>query len=180
MIASILKMLGALRTIQRIRKTFPTARFEQGVFVKGDLANWKLGKNVLFQSGVILHLGGMDWCERQGALEIGDNAVVSPNCVFYGTGPGGIRIGNDFDCGPGVGIFSSQTNYLKGPENHCFAPVKIGHRVLIYAHAVIGPGVSIGDNAVIAAGSVVTRDVPSNTLVGGSPARVIKTLHGNK
>ena len=180
MIASILNMLRAFLTIQRISKKFPTARFEQGVLVKGDLANLKLGKNVLIQSGVVLHLGGMDWCERQGALEIGDDAVISPNCVFYGAGPGGIRIGKNFDCGPGVGIFSSRTDYLKGPGNHCFAPVEIGHRVIVYTHAVIGPGVKIGNDAVIAAGSVVTRDVPSNTLAGGSPARVIKILNRNK
>ncbi|MEQ6341790.1 MAG: acyltransferase [Gammaproteobacteria bacterium] len=180
MIAAILNMLRVFLAIQRISRQFPTAKIEQGVVIKGAIANLKLGKNVQIQTGVVLHLGGMDWCERQGVLEIGDEAVISPHCVFYGAGPGGIRIGKNFDCGPGVGIFSSRTDYLKGPEHHCFAPVIIGDRVIVYAHAVIGPGVRIGDDSVIAAGSVVTQDVPSNALVGGAPARVIKILNRNK
>ncbi len=181
MIYALLSFLRFLRTIGSIRRKYPTTTIEPGVIVKGDLANLKLGKNVQIQSGVVLHLGGMDWCERQGALEIGDNTVISPNCVLYGAGPGGIHIGKDSGCGPGVGIFASQfasqTDYLKGVEYHWFAPVVIGDRVVICTNAVIGPGVTIGDDSVVAAGSVVTRDVPSSALVGGAPARVIKILN---
>jgi acetyltransferase-like isoleucine patch superfamily enzyme len=109
-----------------------------------------------------------------GRLEIGEHSVISPHCVLYGAGPGGIRIGRRFDCGPGVAIFASRTDYRAGPDNHLFAPVVIGDEVIVYAHAVIGPGVTIGDRAVIAAGAVVTADVPKATLVGGAPARVLR------
>ncbi len=144
--------------------------------VKGDLSNLRAGTGVIVQSGSVLHLGGMDWCQNRGLLAIGDGAVISPNCVIYGAGPGGVTIGRHFDCGPGVGIFASRTDYEKGPDNHIFAPVNIGDSVIVYANAVISPGVSIGDRAVIAAGSVVLKDVPARTLVAGAPARVIREI----
>jgi acetyltransferase-like isoleucine patch superfamily enzyme len=56
------------------------------------------------------------------------------------------------------------------------APIVIGDNVWIAAHVVILKGVTIGDNAVVAAGSVVTKDVPAGTLVGGAPAKVIRTI----
>lgn len=55
-------------------------------------------------------------------------------------------------------------------------PIKIGKRVWIGAHATILSGVTVGDNSIIAAGAVVTKDVPANSVVGGVPAKVIKTL----
>lgn len=60
-----------------------------------------------------------------------------------------------------------------------FVKVKIGSRVWIGINVTICPGVSIGDNSIIAAGSVVTKDVPANVIVGGNPARVIKKLEYN-
>ena len=54
--------------------------------------------------------------------------------------------------------------------------IKIGKRVWIGAHATILSGVTVGDNSLIAAGAVVTKDVPANSVVGGVPAKVIKTL----
>ena len=56
------------------------------------------------------------------------------------------------------------------------ATVTIGNGVWIGARAIILPGVTIGDRALVAAGAVVTRDVPADTLVGGNPARVIREL----
>lgn len=55
-------------------------------------------------------------------------------------------------------------------------PIKIGRNVWIGANAVILKGVNIGDNAIVAAGSIVTKDIESNTLVAGVPAKVLKTL----
>lgn len=171
---SLRMALLGFRTRCVIRKRFPSASLETNLVIKGDLCNLRLGKSVLIQSGCVLHLGGMDWCNDSGSIEVGDKSVISPNCVLYGCGPGGIKIGRNFDCGPGVGIFASRTDYHLGPNHHIFAPVIIGDEVIIYANAVISSGVTIGDKAIIAAGSVVICDVPPNCLVGGIPAKVLK------
>jgi len=162
---------GVYRAIQR---SFPTAHIEPSVFIKGDIRNLTLGTNITIQFGTVLHLGGMSWCEHKGHLEIGDGSIISPHCVIYAGGPGGVIIGKRLNCGPGVGIFASRTDYSKGLNHHVFEPVMIGNDVTIFANAVISPGVRIGDGAVIAACSVVTKDVPAETLVGGAPARVLR------
>lgn len=59
------------------------------------------------------------------------------------------------------------------------SPVRIGCNVWIGSHATILRGVTIGDNAVVAAGAVVTEDVPANTIVGGIPAKIIKHIDEN-
>jgi len=169
----------AKSTINRVRldfalkKRFPELTLERNVIIKGNLDNLTIKGKALIQSGSVIHLGGMDWCENKGCLEVGGNAVISPNCVIYAAGPGGVRIGNNFDCGPGVCVFSSRTHYQKGPNSHVFAPVVIGNNVTLFANSVIDIGVTIGNGAVIAACSVVVDDVPDNTLVGGAPARII-------
>lgn len=165
--------LSHLRVL-RVGLRTPSVRIERNVLLKGRVANLSLGKRLVIQSGCVLHAGGMAWCQRKGALSIGDDSVLSPNCVLYGAGPGGIRIGRRFDCGPGVGIFASRTDYRNANE-HLFAEVVIGDDVVVYANAVIGPGVHVGDRAVIAAGAVVLEDVPSGALVGGAPARVLRS-----
>lgn len=153
---------------------FPSVNIEPMVMIKGDLANLELGRNVQIQSGTVFHLGGMKWCNFAGAIVIGDDSVISPNCVIYGCGPSGVYIGERFDCGPNVSIFSSRTDYTKNMNCHIFEPVRIGNDVTVFANVVIGPGVTIEDGAVVAAGSVVLKDVPKDMLVGGAPAVIIR------
>ena len=91
---------------------------------------------------------------------------------------GGIQIGNDVLVGPYAVINSSnhQHKQLDVPMtslDHIMAPVRIGDDVWIGAHAVVTGGVEIGSGAVIAAGAVVTRDVPPYGIVGGVPATLI-------
>lgn len=155
-------------------KTFSDIRMENNVSIKGDFQNFKYGKNLLIQSNTVIHLGGMEWSAFQGSLIIGDNACLSPNTVIYAAGPYGVKIGDNFDCGPGVKIFASKTN-VRDASVHDFGLVSIGNNVTLYANVVISPGVTIGDNVVIGANSVVTRDIPSNSLAIGNPCSVVKT-----
>ena len=165
-----------LRVLHKARKMFPCSTIEHGCVLKGPLNNLSLEGAVQIQSGTVIHLGGMAWCENKGSVTIANGAVVSPNCVIYGAGSGGIQIGENFDCGPGVGIFASSIDYVKGPHSHIFAPIVIGNNVMISANSVVGPGVTIGDDTIIAACSVVTSDVPSGVIAGGTPARVIRKI----
>lgn len=174
--AMVLGMLENMRMRWRTLRVWaraPDARLEPGVIVKGRACDVVLGRGVVIQSGTVLHAGGKEWCLGTGRIEIGDGSVISPNCVLYGAGPGGLRIGRRFDCGPLVGIYASHTEY-GGHATHVFAPVVIGDDVVVFSHAVISPGVTIGDGAVIAAGAVVLDDVPAGAFVAGVPARIVR------
>jgi maltose O-acetyltransferase len=84
-----------------------------------------------------------------------------------------VTIGDWFATGPDVMILAHDASLRNRMGHTKMAPVVIGDNVFIGARSVVLPGVTIGDRAVIAAGSVVTRDVPADAVVGGVPARVI-------
>jgi acetyltransferase-like isoleucine patch superfamily enzyme len=86
-----------------------------------------------------------------------------------------ISIGDDVAVANDVYLTDSDSHGVEGRKVR-EAPVRIGNGVWLGARAIILPGVTIGDRALVAAGSVVTRNVPDDTLVGGNPARVIREL----
>jgi acetyltransferase-like isoleucine patch superfamily enzyme len=88
---------------------------------------------------------------------------------------GGLDIGDNTQIGPHVTIVTDNHDLVNRNILKC-RPVKIGKNVWIGAEAKIMPGVTIGDNAVIAGGSVVTKDVPADAIAGGNPAKVIRYL----
>ena len=109
---------------------------------------------------------------------VGRKVFINQNCTFYDLG--GITIGDGVMIGPNVSILTS--GYPIAPAERrsgvTAKPVVIGANVWIAGNVTIIGGVTIGDNAVIAAGSVVTKDVPPNTMVGGNPARLIRSIEG--
>lgn len=108
-------------------------------------------------------------------ITVGKNVFINSGCCFQDQG--GIEIGDDVLIGQQVVI--ATINHDLNPAkrgNMFFAPVKIGNGVWIGAHATILAGVTIGNGAVIASGAVVNKDVPENTVVGGVPAKIIKTI----
>ena len=116
-------------------------------------------------------------CDFGKNVRVGENVFVNAGCCFQDQG--GIRIGNDVLIGHQVVL--ATINHGLDPErrgHHELAPIVIGNKVWIGSHATICQGVSIGDGAVVAAGAVVTKDVPPRTVVGGVPAKVIKTIAG--
>jgi acetyltransferase-like isoleucine patch superfamily enzyme len=109
-------------------------------------------------------------------ISIGRNVFVNQNCTFYDLG--GLDIADDVLIGPNVSIIT--TGHPVEPSRRHTAviakPIVIARNVWIAAGATIIGGVTVGENSVIVAGSVVTKDVPPNTLVGGNPARVIRSI----
>src|SRR5580698_1615257 len=109
-------------------------------------------------------------------IRVGRNVFVNQNCTFYDLG--GLDIADDVMIGPNVSIIT--TGHPLEPSQRRAAtigkPIAIEKNVWIAAGAIVIGGVTVGENSVAAAGSVVTRDVPPNTLVGGNPARVIRSI----
>ncbi len=109
-------------------------------------------------------------------LSIGDNSGVGINCEINGP----VTIGNDVMMGPEVVIYTSGHEYgrtdipMQQQGLTQVRSVVIGNDVWIGRRAIIMPGVTVGDGAVIGAGAVVTKDVPAYCVVGGVPAKVIK------
>ena len=112
-------------------------------------------------------------------LVIGDRVWIGQGCLLHSAG--GIRIGNDVGIGPGVKIVTSthRLDEANTPIVHAtvdYAPVVIEDGCDIGVGAIILPGVRIGQGAQIAAGAVVTRDVPAHTIVAGVPAKLLRKL----
>ena len=108
-------------------------------------------------------------------IRLGKGVFINAGCQFQDQG--GITIGDDTLIGPKTVI--ATLNHDMQPDKRANmhpTPVQIGSRVWIGASCTILPGVTIGDGAVVAAGAVVTKDVASNTVVGGVPARFIKRI----
>ena len=109
-------------------------------------------------------------------IHIGKNVFINMGCKFQDQG--GIFIEDGALIGHNVVL--ATLNHAASPKDRGSmipAPIRIGKNVWVGANAVILPGVTIGDGAIVAAGAVVNRDVPENTVVGGVPAKVIRTIH---
>lgn len=111
-------------------------------------------------------------------ITIGKNVFFNIGCSFQDRG--GISIGDGTMIGMNVTIATLNHGLPLETRNVTFpSPVIIGDNVWIGSNATILPGVTIGDNSVVAAGAVVTKDVPENTVVAGVPAKELKKIINN-
>lgn len=108
-------------------------------------------------------------------IQIGKNVFINHACSFLDMG--GITIEDEVLIGPKVNLITE--NHPLNPADRkslISKPILIKRNAWIGANATILPGVTIGENAVVAAGAVVSRDVPDNSIVGGVPAKLIKQI----
>lgn len=129
------------------------------------------------------HVGENVWiepdfrCEFGKNITIGNNVYINFGCVILDCGQ--VSIGDDTLIGPNVGIFSGNHAADAGERTAgglIPKPVVIGDRVWICGNVSIVPGVRIGDESVIGAGSVVTHDIPSGVIAAGNPCRVLRKI----
>ena len=109
-------------------------------------------------------------------IHLGKNVFINQNCTLYDLG--GLDIADDVMIGPNVSLITAG-HPLEPSQRRAVTigkPIVIEKSVWIAAGATVIGGVTVGQNSVVAAGSVVTRDVPPNTLIGGNPARVIRSI----
>ena len=115
-------------------------------------------------------------CDLGDNIHVGDHFYAGFNCTILDIAP--VTIGHRCLIGPNVGLYTSghqlapQGRHLTGQAR----PITIGHDVWIGGHSVVLGGVQIGDGAIVAAGSVVIRDVPAYTVYGGQPAQKLKDI----
>ncbi|UJW28181.1 sugar O-acetyltransferase [Saccharothrix sp. AJ9571] len=117
-------------------------------------------------------------CDYGYLIEIGSNSFLNYDAILLDCAP--IRIGDDVSIGPRAQLLTA----LHPMEDHearrrrweSAAPITIGNNVWFGGGVTVCAGVTVGDDTVVGAGSVVTRDLPSKVFAAGNPARVIRTL----
>lgn len=135
----------------------------------------EVGANSIIREGAILQSYG-------GQITIGKRSAINAYCIIQGNG--GVSIGDSTLIAAHVQIFSANHIYERADlkiqgQGETRKGVRIGNDIWIGAGAIILDGVTISDGAVVAAGSLVNKNVPPYTVVGGVPARIIKQRGGN-
>jgi len=117
------------------------------------------------------------YCDYGYNIHIGEGSFVNFDCVFLDLAP--IRIGRNTLIGPKVQLLTPHHPLdpdLRATGREAGKPITIGDNCWLGGGVIVCPGVRIGNGAIIGAGSVVTRDIPANSVAVGNPARVTRTL----
>lgn len=137
----------------------------------------KLLKELIPHSGKNLWIEPPFYCDYGSNITLGDNVFFNFNCVVLDVAK--VTIGSRTLMAPNVQLFTA-THPMDHKERasglESGKPITIGEDVWIGGGAIICPGVTIGDRTVIGAGSVVTKDIPSDVVAAGNPCKVIRKL----
>jgi maltose O-acetyltransferase len=121
-------------------------------------------------------------CDYGYLVSLGRNSFLNYDAILMDCAP--ITIGDDVSIGPRVQLLTAlhpvHDHELRRQRWESAAPITIGDNVWMGGGVIVCPGVTIGSDTVVGAGSVVTRDLPSRVFAAGNPCRVIKPLQGNQ
>ncbi len=137
----------------------------------------KIIKELLGKTGESFDIRSPFYCDFGYNIEIGENFFANFGCVILDVGK--VIFGDNVLLGPQVNIFTVNHPLDVEERASCIEygeQITIGNNVWIGGASIILPGVSIGDNSVIGAGSVITKDIPANVLAFGNPCRVIREI----
>ena len=137
----------------------------------------ELLKEILGQSGENCHIEPNFWCDYGWNIKVGDNFYANHNLTVLDAG--GVTFGDNLFIGPDCGFYTSGHPLDAERRNAGLEyayPITVGNNVWIGGGVRVVPGVSIGDNSVIGAGSVVVKDIPANSVAAGNPCRVIRQI----
>lgn len=137
----------------------------------------RLIQQIIGKSGNPPHINSPFYCDYGQYIELGENFFANYNCTILDSG--GVTIGNHVMFAPNVSLYT--VNHPLDPELRKDGweqarPIVIGNNVWVGGNVVILSGVTIGDNTVIGAGSVVTKDIPANSLALGNPCKVVRNI----
>ena len=116
-------------------------------------------------------------CEFGDNIHVGDHFYANYDCVMLDGAP--ITIGDNVLFGPKVGLYTSNHLFdaMERKLGGCIAkPITVGNRCWLAANVTVLPGVTIGDDTIIGAGSVVTHDIPANVIAAGNPCQVLRPI----
>ena len=140
---------GRIKLLKEILGKYKETFYIEQPFICDYGYNIEIGKNFYANHNLVILDGNK--------VKFGDNVFVAPNCAFY-------TAGHPLD-------YKERNKGLEYAK-----PIKVGNNVWIGGNVTVLPGVSIGDNVVIGAGSVVIKDISSNVIAVGNPCRVIKEI----
>ena len=138
----------------------------------------KIIKKLFGKIGEAFNIESDFWCDYGYNIEAGNNFYINHNCVMLDCAK--IKFGDNVLIAPNCGFYTAGHPLDVEKRNKWIEyayPIYVGNNVWFGANTIVLPNVKIGDNVVIGAGSVVTKDIPSNTLAYGSPCRVIREIN---
>lgn len=134
-------------------------------------------KQILGKTGEHVYIEAPFHCDYGYNIEVGENFFANYNFVVLDVGK--VRIGENVQIAPNVSIYTAGHPVHPQSRNSGYEygiDITIGNNVWIGGNACIMPGVTIGDNAVIGAGSIVTKDILDNVIAAGNPCRVLRKI----
>lgn len=132
---------------------------------------------ILGKAGENAHIEPPFYCDYGKNIEVGKNFFANYNCTILDVGK--VVIGDNVMFAPNVSIYTAGHPVHPDSRNSGYEygiSITIGNQVWIGGNTVINPGVTIGSNVVIGAGSVVTKDIPDNTIAVGNPCKVLREI----